>query len=89
VHAPGWRGLGRLRCCLATVKLSFTRRGRRRNVAAGGLQIRAHAGANTVAFAGRLSHGRRLSAGSYRLTATPTDDAHHTGASKTAALRIT
>ena len=37
-------------------------------IPAGALTIHAHAGKNTVRFAGRLSHGRTLGPGSYELT---------------------
>jgi FG-GAP repeat len=59
-----------------------------RYVTVGSLTVRGRKGANTVSFAGRLSRVRRLSPGSYKLTATPTDTAHNTGRPRTAKLKI-
>jgi hypothetical protein len=45
-------------------------------------------GPNTVPFPGTLSHRKRLSAGSYKLTATPTDSTGNTGQARTVTLRV-
>ena len=42
----------------------------------------------TVFFVGSLSRTNRLSPGTYKLTATPTDAAHHTGQPHTTNLVI-
>jgi hypothetical protein len=60
-----------------------------RSVTVGSFTVRGQAGRNTVAFTGRLPHGKRLAPGSYTLTATPTDNAHNSGQPRTAKLRIT
>jgi hypothetical protein len=72
-------------------KPSGSNRARRRCtrfMAAGRLTIRARAGSNTVRFAGKLSRRKPLSAGSYRLTATPTDSSGNKGTARTARLKI-
>ncbi len=59
-----------------------------RYVTVGSFTVQGRSGPNTVAFAGRLSRAKRLSPGSYKLTATPTDSAHRTGQPRTAKLKI-
>jgi len=57
-------------------------------VTVGSFTVRGRRGSNTVAFAGRLSRTKRLSLGSYKLTATPIDSARKTGRPNTAKLKI-
>jgi hypothetical protein len=59
-----------------------------RFVTVGSVTVQGRSGPNTVAFAGRLSRTRRLSPGSYKLTATPTDNARNTGQPRSARLKI-
>jgi hypothetical protein len=59
-----------------------------RFVTVGSFAVPGRSGPNTIAFAGRLSRAKRLSPGSYKLTATPTDNAHDTGRPRAAKLRI-
>jgi hypothetical protein len=59
-----------------------------RYVTVGSFTVQGRSGPNTVSFAGRLSRSKRLSPGSYKLTATPTDAAHNTGQPRTAKLKI-
>jgi uncharacterized delta-60 repeat protein len=57
-----------------------------RTLVAGTLAFAGHAGANTVRFAGRISPGRKLNPGAYKLTITATDSA---GRRATTELRFT
>jgi hypothetical protein len=54
----------------------------------GSLTIQARAGSNTVRFAGKLPRRRPLSAGTYKLTATPTGSSGNKGTARTARLKI-
>jgi hypothetical protein len=73
----------------ATLTLAFSQPSKRgRLVARGTLKLRAHAGTNTIRFAGRLSATKRLKAGAYRLTATATDAAGNRSLPRTARFTI-
>jgi hypothetical protein len=50
--------------------------------------VQVHGAANTIPFTGILAH-KPLAPGSYKLTATPTDNAHNKGQPRTAKLAIT
>ena len=52
-----------------------------------GFTVAGKKGANTVHFTGRIG-GKKLSAGSYRITGVPTDAAGNTGKPVTATFRI-
>jgi FG-GAP repeat len=66
----------------ATVQVRFSRstrargkRGRRRTVSAGALQVAGHAGANRLHFEGRISRARKLRPGRYTVQLTATNGA--------------
>ena len=60
-----------------------------RYVTDGGFTVHARSGPNAIPFVGIVSQSKRLSPGVYRLTATPTDSAHHRGRPRVANLTIT
>jgi hypothetical protein len=63
----------------ATIMLTFAKHVHGRKVEAGKLVLAgAHAGRNTIRFAGRLSRARRLTPGSYSVTITATGSGHRT-----------
>jgi hypothetical protein len=45
-------------------------------------------GANVFGYVGRIPHRKPLAAGSYRLTATPTDSSGRAGDARTAVLNL-
>ncbi len=59
-----------------------------RYVTIGSVALQGRRGPNAVSFAGMLSRAKRLLPGSYKLTATPTDNAHNTGQPRAAKLKI-
>ena len=59
-----------------------------RYITIGSITVQARRGANSIPFTGVLA-GKRLAPGSYKLTATPTDSAHHKGQPRTAKFTIT
>jgi hypothetical protein len=76
------------RACRRPSRSNRNRRRCTRYVTVGSFTVRGRRGSNTVAFAGRLSRTKRLSLGSYKLTATPIDSARKTGRPNTARLKI-
>jgi hypothetical protein len=72
----------------ATVRLTIVRRlGGRRTKVVGTLRRRAHAGANHIAFSGRLGR-RALRAGRYRLVLRATDAAGNRSRSHTRSFTV-
>ena len=59
-----------------------------RYVTVGSFTVPGRAGPNAVSFSGILSRTNRLSPGTYKLTATPTDSAHHTGQPRAVSLTV-
>ncbi len=59
-----------------------------RHVTVGAVVRSGRQGANTVPLAGRLAPRKLLAPGSYRLTAIPTDSAHHSGQQRTTRLTV-
>jgi hypothetical protein len=74
--------------CTKPSRSNRTKRGCTRFVTVGSLTVQGRRGPNAVSFAGRLSRAKQLAPGSYKLTATPSDNARNTGRSATAKLKI-
>jgi PKD domain len=74
----------------ASVRLTFARRGRggRFTAVRPSLRVQARAGANRLAFAGRLTRRARLAPGRYRVSVTATDAAGNAARAQTRSLRI-
>jgi hypothetical protein len=74
--------------CQPTRRTNAAERRCTRYVTIGSLTVQGRGGMNSLAFTGVLS-GKRLAPGSYKLTATPTDNAHNRGEPRTTKLTIT
>ena len=74
--------------CKRTNRSNLAKRRCTRYVTVGSFMVQGRSGPNTVSFAGTISRSKRLSPGSYKLTATPTDNASDVGNSRTANLKI-